>query len=371
MRPGHGASSLPGGWLPCGFPSEQDDVAGATTIHVASCSVAVQTNGGDVRPSDDWPGSYNQGLQPSDIDNAYGFPANAAGMTVAVVDAFDDPQAESDLNTYRAQFNLPACTTANGCFRKLNQAGNPGPYPHPNIAWSYEISLDIEMVSAVCPRCPILLIEANSAKIDDLGAGVDKAVALGARSVSNSYYAVEWPGESSEDAHYNHPGVAITVSSGDDASSNGSGDDARSTKRDAPYYPASSPYVTAIGGTSIEGESGYWTQTPWQYAGKGCSRYEGRPAFQVHVCPTRSSVDMAVVADPQTGVAVYSAQVGGWIVAGGTSVGSPVIAAAYALSGNPAGPSFSYAHRGAFVAIGDARFDQATGLGSPNGVSGL
>ncbi len=93
-----------------------------------------------MRPSDDWPGSYNQGLQPSDIDNAYGFPANAAGMTVAVVDAFDDPQAESDLNTYRAQFNLPACTTANGCFRKLNQAGNPGPYRHPNIAWSYEIS---------------------------------------------------------------------------------------------------------------------------------------------------------------------------------------------------------------------------------------
>jgi len=302
-----------------------------------------------------FPAAQLPGLHPEQLVQAYGFPANAVGMTVAIVDAFDNRQAEKDLNKYRVKFGLGECTTANGCFRKVNQRGGKWKLPHQNKAWAQEISLDLEMVSAVCPRCPILLVEADSADMDDLGASVDTAVSLGARVVSNSYYAVEWPGEASEDAHYNHPGVAIVVSSGDKANS---------------YYPAASPYVTSVGGLTIKQNGSAWDQAAWKFSGQGCSQYEARPAFQPALCATRSTVDMAVVGDPQTGVTIFTTQSGGWVVAGGTSVGAPVVAAAYALSGHPAGPGFSYGHPGDFSTIGSG-FDLATGLGSPNGVNGL
>jgi subtilase family serine protease len=296
-------------------------------------------------------------------------------MTVAIVDAYDDPHAESDLAVYRARFKLPACTTANGCFRKVNQAGQPGPYPAASTAWSREIALDVEMVSAVCPKCPILLVEANSASIDDLGASVDEAVILGARSVSNSYYAVEWAGETSEDAHYTHPGVAITVSSGDVRTTNdggsSSGGDAIARRDAEPYYPAASPYVTAVGGTTLIARGASFTEKAWGNEAEGCSRYEPRPAFQAAICPTRSTVDVVAVGNPRTGASIYVSQAGGWVVAGGTSVGAAVIASAYALSGNPAGPAFSYAHPGRFHHIGGAGLSLASGLGSPDGVGGL
>jgi subtilase family serine protease len=389
MNPDHGASALPGGWLPCGFPTGGDNNGGGdsggdvtgTIEHEASCSVAISTYygyGSGMRSADD--GSNVQGLHPADINNAYHFPSSKPGTTVAIVDAFNDPQAESDMNVYRAQFHLPACTSANGCFTKLNQAGKAGPYPAASTAWSHEVAVDTEMVSAVCPHCKILLIEASSASMDDLGKSVDEAVALGAHVVSNSYYAVEWKGETAEDVHYNHPGVAITVSSGDVAascssgssSSSSCGGDAATTGKSAPYYPASSPYVTAVGGTSLWGSgAGRWKQQPWQFAGLGCSRYETRPKFQKPVCKTRSSVDMAVDGDPQTGVSIYSTLAGGWVIAGGTSVGSPIVAAAYALSARPAGPAYSYDHRGDFRNVGPPGFGKATGLGSPNGVLGL
>jgi hypothetical protein len=392
LHPHHGASSLPGGWLPCGFPtwSHHGGNGGGgwgggggshqvtAPFHEASCSVALAEQGSGIRHFDNGPGSWVPGFRPQDLVQAYHLPSGA-GQTVAIVDAYDDPRVESDLNVYRSQFGLPPCTSSNGCFRKLNEAGKPGPYPAGNAAWSNEITLDTEMVSAVCPHCPILLIEANSDNIDDLGASVDKAVALGARVVSNSYYAVEWSGERGEDVHYNHPGVAITVSSGDQAALDG----VARTANDAPYYPAASPYVTAVGGTMLVGsgrggDGGWgggggfgWHQVPWVNEGSGCSRYESRPAFQTPVCGSRSSVDMAVVADPRTGVAVYISQAGGWTVAGGTSVGAPIVAAAYALSGNPSGPSFAYAHHSDFGGILPPGFNEASGLGSPMGVGGL
>lgn len=296
------------------------------------------------------------GLHPDQLAAAYGFPTDAFGMTVAIVDAFDNRQAERDLGKYRAEFGLDPCTTANGCFRKVNQLGNADKYPHANRAWSQEIALDLEMVSAVCPRCPILLVEADSAAMDDLGASVDTAVRLGARVVSNSYYATEWAGESAEDAHFDHPGIAITASSGDRAFA---------------YYPAASPHVTAVGGLTLTPSGAAWNESPWQYGGQGCSQFERRPAFQPALCSMRSTVDMAVVADPQTGVSLFATQSGGWVVAGGTSVGAPIVAAAYALSGHPAGPAYSYARPGDFRDVGAAGFDLATGLGSPNGVAGL
>lgn len=380
IRPDHGASSLPGGWLPCGYPSQNDnaqgDAAHAVAEREASCSIAMSDSSQAMLDSAVSGGSAIAGLHPAQIDSAYGFPSQAVGMTVAIVDAFDDPHVEKDLAVYRSRFKLPACTSANGCFRKVNQEGQTGRYPRADGAWSREIALDVEMVSAVCPRCPILLVEANSASMDDLGASVDEAVALGARSVSNSYYAVEWANESSEDGHYRHPGVAITVSSGDvrmpndDGSGNVNGGNALS-KRAEPYYPATSPFVTAVGGTSLDLDGASFNERPWRNGAEGCSRYEAHPIFQTSLCATRSSVDLAVVGDPRTGVSVYASQAGGWVVAGGTSVGAAVVAAAYALSGHPAGPAFSYAHRGRFHHLGQPGIDLATGLGSPDGVAGL
>lgn len=349
MLPDHGASALPGATLPCGFPGH------SARAHVASCPVAINVHVPAIR-NPHFPVSQIPGLHPADIVSAYAFPSNAAGMTVAVVDAYDNPRAESDLGTYRSKFGLSPCTSASGCFRKVNQTGKAAHYPHANRAWSQESALDIEMISAVCPHCSILLVEADSASIDDLGAAVDEAVKLGARIISNSYYADEWSGESAEDAHFHHAGVAITVSSGDKANA---------------YYPAASPYVTAVGATSLARAGHGWSETAWTYGGRGCSQFEARPSFQPALCSARSSVDMAVVGDPQTGVTAFSTQSGGWIVVGGTSVGAPIVAAAYALSGNPAAPAFSYAHSGDFTDIPPAGFDLATGLGAPSGVGGL
>jgi len=346
--PGENMQGLPGALFGCpGLPS-----AGS-----AQCTIAINQN---VPPVGDpnLPTAVIAGFHPADLQAAYALPAQSAGQVVAVVDAFDDPAAEVDLAVYRAAFGLPACTTSNGCFRKVDQHGG-GAYPAANPGWAEEISLDLDMVSAACPRCSILLVEANSALMDDLGAGVDTAVALGAKVVSNSYYAPEWSAETAEDVHYRHPGVAMTASSGD---------------RGYASYPAASAWVTAVGGTSLSRSGGAWNETAWAYGGHGCSAYVARPAWQSIPCKTRSAVDVAAVADPQTGVSMFDAAAGGWLVAGGTSVGAPLIAGAYALSGTPAGPwySYSYARRGSFHPLTTTgRYTYATGLGSPNGVGGL
>ena len=347
--PGENNMGLPGASFACpGLPS-----TGA-----ASCTLAIDLN---VQPNanPNQPPSLIAGLHPADLQNAYALPSQNAGGTVAIVDAYDDPLAEADLAVYRTAFGLPACTSANGCFRKVNQRGQTGSYPAANTAWSEEIALDLDMVSAACPQCSIVLVEADSALIDDLGAAVDTAAGLGAKAIGNSYYAVEWSQEATEDAHYRHDGVAITASSGD---------------RGYPSYPAASRYVTAVGGTSLSGSAGGWSESPWQYTGHGCSRYVGKPSWQQGVAScsrTRSAVDIALVGDPQTGVSTFSTQAGGWYVAGGTSVGAPLAAAAYALSGRPAAPSYSYQHASAFRVVGGSGYQSVTGLGSPVGVAGL
>ncbi len=344
--PGESSSGLPAGTFAC---------PGVPATGQAACTMVVNANVPPVaNPA--LPAAAIAGLHPADLQNAYGLPSQNAGGTVAVVDAFDDPTAESDLAVYRAAFGLPSCTSANGCFRKVNQRGQTGSYPSTNVAWSQETALDLEMVSAACPRCSILLVEADSASLDDLGAGVDTAAGYGAVAISNSYYAVEWKTESNEDVHFRHPGIAVTASSGD---------------RGYPSYPAASRYVTAVGGTTLTGGTGHWTEAPWKYTGHGCSAMIWRPRWQPGPCRGRSTVDMAAVADPQTGVATFSTQGGGWFVAGGTSVGAPLVAAAYALSGVPADPSYSYARPQGFHAIGGGGYQAITGLGSPNGVVSL
>jgi N-acetylneuraminic acid mutarotase len=357
----------------------------------ATCLSIVRT---DVKPRRGilGPQSAPGGYGPADLQAAYDLPSASAGagQTVAVVDAFDDPNAEADLAIYRAQYGMPACTTDNGCFRKVAQDGSTN-YPQPNSQWAGEISLDLDMVSAICPNCHILLVEANSTSSTDLGTAVDEAVTLGAKFVSNSYGSFgESPSETTLDPYYNHPGVVITASAGD------YGYDNSQVGLESPSYPAVSPYVTSVGGTSLVRAAGTargWAETVWPGSGAGCSAYESKPAWQHDAsCPGRTDNDVSAVADPNTGVAVYDTyQVsggGGWTILGGTSVGSPIIAATYALAGTPAAGSYpaSYLYStpsalnditsgsdgscgGSYLCTAGPGYDGPSGLGTPNGVA--
>ncbi|MBV8636550.1 MAG: peptidase S8 [Candidatus Eremiobacteraeota bacterium] len=342
--PGDGAAALPGSnVLACNPVVPQGSV---------SCSVALNVNAGAIEDGQ-LPQSLVPGFHPADLQRAYGLNGFGA-TTVAIVDAYDDPAAEADLAVYRGTFGMSACTSQNGCFRKIDEHGGTS-YPAFNMGWSEEIAIDVEMISAACPRCSILLVEANSASLDDLGAAVDTAVAQGARIVSNSYYAPEFDGEQSYDVHYNHANVAMTAASGDQQYAS---------------YPAVSPYVTSVGGTILQASGSGFTQQNWYYTGHGCSAYEPRPSWQSGLtsCRTKSSVDVAAVADPQSGVSMFDTTAGGWLVAGGTSVGAPIVAAAYALAANGATTPYTYAHRSSLQRIAKVRFSVYTGLGSPAGL---
>jgi hypothetical protein len=323
------------------------------------------------------PNALPSGYGPSDLQSAYALPSSTAGSgaTVAIIDAQDLPTAESDLNTYRSQFGLPACTTANGCFRKVNQNGATSPLPAADAGWGGEIALDIDMVSAVCPNCKILLVEATSPTTANLGTAVNTAVSLGAKYVSNSYGGDEYSGESTDSNNFfNHPGVAITVSSGDD----GFGVE----------FPASSRFVTAVGGTSLvrNSSSRGWGETVWNGAGSGCSGFESKQSWQTDTgCARKTVADVSAVADPNTGVAVYDTfQAPGWQVFGGTSASAPIIASVYALAGTPAAGSYPvsypYAHTtslndvtsgsngscsGSYLCTAKVGYDGPTGLGTP------
>jgi subtilase family serine protease len=316
------------------------------------------------------------GYGPADLRSAYNLSsASGSGQTVAIVDAYDDPRAESDLGVYRRQFGLSPCTTANGCFRKVNQSGGTR-YPRANSGWAQEISLDLDMVSAACPNCKILLVEASSASLIDLGTAVNQAARMKATVISNSYGGSESSSELSYDkTYFNHPGVAITASSGD----NGYGVE----------YPAASPNVTAVGGTSLSRSASPrgFDETVWSGAGSGCSAYDPKPTVQTDAaCSRRTVADVAAVADPNTGVAVYDSYgSSGWLVFGGTSVAAPLIASVYALAGNAGSTnaSYPYSHSGSlfdvtsgsngscggsYLCTGGTGFDGPTGLGTPNGV---
>ncbi len=316
------------------------------------------------------------GYGPADLRSAYNLSsASGSGQTVAIVDAYDDPRAESDLGVYRRQFGLSPCTTANGCFRKVNQSGGTR-YPRANSGWAQEISLDLDMVSAACPNCKILLVEASSAALTDLGTAVNQAARMKATVISNSYGGSESSSDLSYDkTYFDHPGVAITASSGD----NGFGVE----------YPAASPNVTAVGGTSLSRSASPrgFGETVWSGAGSGCSAYDPKPTVQTDAaCSRRTVADVAAVADPNTGVAVYDSYgSSGWLVFGGTSVAAPLIASVYALAGNAGSTnaSYPYSHSGSlfdvtsgsngscggsYLCTGGTGFDGPTGLGTPNGV---
>jgi len=337
------------------------------------------------------PGLTPAGFSPASLRSAYNLTHASAvagrGQTVAIVDAYDDPNAASDLAVYRSQYGLPACTTASGCFEKVNQTGG-STYPAANADWAEEESLDLDMVSAICPNCHIRLVEATSTSDADLGIAVNEAVSLGARFVSNSYGGPESSTElADEAAYYDHPGVAVTVSAGDSGY--------------AVEFPAASQYVTAVGGTSLSRNSAVargWSETVWGDGslssatggtGSGCSAYEPKPAWQTDTgCSDRTVADVSADADPSTGVAVYDNYGGdpGWEEFGGTSVASPIIAAVYALAGTPLTGTYPasdiYKHfrhvydvtsgsNGTcspdYLCTGEVGYDGPTGLGTPDG----
>jgi subtilase family serine protease len=361
-------------------PNNIRDVCGAAAPGYARCFAEVRTDTGTHNLAAH---ALPTGYGPADLRSAYALPSTGgANQTVAIVDAGDDATAEADLGVYRSTYGLPACTTANGCFRKVDEQGKTSPLPA-DQGWGIEISLDLDMVSAACPGCHILLVEGDSASFDDLGTSENTAVALGANEVSNSYGGTEFNGSTDYAADYAHPGVAIVASSGD------AGYGIANT-------PAAYQSVVAVGGTSLTKANNArgWTETAWAGASSGCSAWIDKPAWQSDPnCPGRMVADVAADADPNTGPAVYDAFDGyQWLVVGGTSASSPFIAGVIGLAGNPGqypNASYFYPHAAQLNDVtsgnnsasedcgGDYQcnavpgYDGPTGLGTPNGVAGF
>jgi hypothetical protein len=279
----------------------------------------------------------------SDIQAAYGLTQAAKtrgkGLIVAIVDAYGYPNASSDLAVYRKSMGLPACSAASGCLKVVNERGRLSPLPKPNADstndWRPEEALDLQMVSAICPNCKLLLVQANTNKNGDLGAGVNAAAALGAVAISNSYGGAEM---NAADSAYAHRGRAITASAGDEGA--------------GPRQPCSYAGVVCVGGTTLLSPSAGrgWHERVWRSAGSGCSEYVAKPTWQrLHGCSMRSEPDVSAVAEPASGVAFYESAGGGWQQAGGTSVATPIVAAMFALASSAAranAPQWIWRHGG-------------------------
>ncbi|HSZ15421.1 MAG TPA: IPT/TIG domain-containing protein [Solirubrobacteraceae bacterium] len=342
------------------------------------------------------------GLTPEQLHAAYQLPTSTfppTAQTIAVVDADNDPTAEADLAVYDKQFGLPECTTGNGCFKKLDQEGKTSPLPITNGSWATEISLDVQMAHAICQSCHVMLVEANDTTFTSLGTAVNTAVKLGATEISNSYGGAEGSFDTGANAAYDHPGVVITVSSGDCGYFNeGCGG------AEAANFPASSPDVVAVGGTTLAQSGGSWSSSVWEGGGSGCSAVFTAPLWQSSVagfsataCDTgRSVADVAADANPYTGVDVYDSTPStegyptGWGVWGGTSAASPIVAAEFGLAGGSHGVEFPaqtlYSNLGNSKALYDVvsgsngscagatackaakGYDGPTGVGSPIGL---
>jgi hypothetical protein len=323
------------------------------------------------------PPPHTGGYGPDDLQSAYDIDATGgAGRVVALVEEGDAPTLESDIGVYRSQFGLPACTSANGCFRKVGQSGT-ATLPKADASWAQETSLDADLVSALCPNCNILVVEANSSSESDLASAANTAAQLGANAISNSYSGTE---DANYASNYNHPGIAITASSGDDGYAGGAGS------------PADFSTVIAVGGTSLvhSNSARGWSETAWSGGGSACSSVIAKPSWQQDPgCPKRMITDVSFVADTSTGVAMYDSTpnngYSGWMVFGGTSVGAPAIAAIYALAGNTvSNASTLYANPGAlydvtggsngtcsvtYFCTAGPGYDGPTGLGTPNGIA--
>ena len=338
---------------------------------------------------------------PKEIQAAYNIPSGGDGVTVGIVDAYDNPNAEADLAVFRSHYGLAPCTTANGCFRKVDQNGGTS-YPAGNTDWGGEIALDLDAVSSACPRCKILLVEAEDTGLpqdDPMVVAEDTAVALGATFISNSWGTNEATKASegilladatSSATHFNHPGVAFFVASGDAGFAtdpNNTGD------QKGADFPADIPGVFAVGGTTLvrsKSSARGWAEKVWGpddgASNSGCSAFFSKPSYQASspCSKGRLVADLSAVADPDTGLLVYDTYGGdGWQVIGGTSLASPTTAAIFAASGlTGVEPSFVYAHAADFndvtsgtngtcktklLCTGEVGYDAPTGVGTPDG----
>jgi subtilase family serine protease len=344
-------------------------LCGVAQAGYATCYA--QLLSGANRPTD-----QPSGLGAAALRSAYNLSRHAGGgKTVAIVTAYDDPTALSDLATYRATYQLAACTWKNRCFRKVNQRG--GSYlPKANANWAVETSIDIEMVAAACPRCNILIVEADTSSMVDLGDAVNYAATQHVAAISNSYGSTDM----SQSSAFNHPGIAVVAAAGDTGYGAGA--------------PAAFSTVIAVGGTTLHRANNArgWSETAWSGGGSFCA-HSAKPRWQTGTsCAGKVVSDVSAVADPNTGVAVYVGTKfdgdSGWQVSGGTSVAAPIIAAVYAMSRRtaeyPAAYTWAHAHRlndiwqGSNGKCSISRWCQAgkgwdgpTGLGTPNGTSGF
>ena len=314
------------------------DVCPAPTATRASClaigvpSPSKLASLGLATPSYEGSGEL-EGLSPEDLRSAYKFPKEGGeGQTVAIVDAYNYANAQADLEVYRKKYGLPKCAEEVGkeasCFRKVNQKGEEGKPPaEESSEWVLETALDLDMVSASCPKCHILLVEANNAKLENLLLAVQEAAVKGAKVISDSWGSPESSGEAGDDHYLVHAGVPVLFGSGDSGYGVG--------------YPSASPDVIAVGGTSLKRakNSREWSEEAWSGAGSGCSRYEiEKPAWQTDVgCSDRTVADVSAVASPETPVSLYDSygtkeEKGekkgkeGWRLLGGTSVATPLVA---------------------------------------------
>jgi len=317
------------------------------------------------------------GYGPADLKDAYKITSGGSSAhTIAIVDAFHYPTAAADLKVYRKTFGLPPCTKKNGCFKQVDQNGGHN-FVGSNLGWNQEAALDLDMASAMCPNCNIVLVEGNSNSFANLATAANTAAHLAnVIAVSNSYGGGE-SGTQSFEASYDHLGIAVTASSGDSGFINGGA-----------QFPSSSPHVIAVGGTTLTRNSNArgWSETVWSGAGSGCSAVYGKPAWQTDPsCPRRMVADVSAVSNPSTGVAVYGPSSTGsrWMVFGGTSVAAPLIAGIYAVNGgfvnygsdpyNDVAELFDVTSGsngscgGTYFCTGKVGYDGPTGLGTPNG----
>ena len=335
----------------------------------ARCFAWVRT---DVTPNRERPDATAYG--PSDLQTAYALPSstNGSGQTVGIVDAYGYSNAETDLGSYRSHYGLSACTTANGCFKKVNQTGGTT-YPPNNSDWDGEQALDEDMVSAICPNCHIVLVEATDNSFKNLAIAEKQAFTQGAGQVSNSYGGGEFK---AGNASYKHAHTVIVASSGDAGY--------------GPQQPCSWSTVVCVGGTTLSKASPR-TEVSWTGAGSGCSALVTKPAYQNDSgCTMRSESDVSAVANPAFPVAVFLN--GSFTAFGGTSVASPIIASVYALAGNHSnhtnaksiwqtginasklnditggGKNGTCPSQYLYICQPGVGYDGVTGWGSPNGV---
>jgi hypothetical protein len=331
------------------------------------------------------------GFSPAALRSAYGLTTassrNGHGATVAVVSAYSDPHAAADLAFYRKHFRLPKCTAARRCLRIVNEHGHVRGLPAANSSWAVTEATGLEIVSALCPNCHLLLVEASGTSLTDLGIAEDTAVTAGAKFVMNGWVAPEAVGQDAYDHYFNHPGVAIVAPSG--------------ISGDARSFPGDLPYVTSVGGTSLVRSSTntrHWAETAWADTGSGCSALEAKPSWQradanaTTGCLNRTQNDVAADADPSTGAALYDTYgtTKPWNREGSTPVAAAIITAAYALAGTPAPrsypASYPYQHPGhlndvkfgsngacglnpLYICNAGPGFDGPTGLGTPWGTT--